>query len=32
MSIDQRPVLVFMRGLIRSRYHWAGFPDRFKTQ
>lgn len=30
MSTDQRPVLVFMRGLIRSRYHWAGFPDRFK--
>lgn len=31
MVSDQRPVLVFLRGLIRSRYHWAGFPDRFKN-
>ena len=26
---NQKPALVFLRGLIRSRYHWAGFPDRF---
>lgn len=31
MESDQRPVLVFLRGLIRSRYHWAGFPGRFKN-
>lgn len=26
---EARPTLVFLRGLIRSRYHWAGFPQRF---
>lgn len=31
MSTEQRPVLVFLRGLIRGHYHWAGFPDRFKN-
>ncbi len=24
-----KPVLVFLRGLIRSRYHWLKFPERF---
>jgi len=30
MNTGERPVVVFLRGLIRSRYHWNGFPDRFR--
>lgn len=26
---SDKPVLVFLRGLIRSRYHWLEFPERF---
>ena len=25
----QKPTLILLRGLIRSRYHWGAFPDRF---
>ena len=28
----QRPTIVFLRGLIRSRYHWLTFPDRFRAE
>ena len=26
---SDKPVLVFLRGLIRSRFHWGNFPRRF---
>lgn len=31
MNAAARPALVFLRGLIRSRFHWNGFPQRFAS-
>ncbi|MEC8105025.1 MAG: alpha/beta hydrolase [Pseudomonadota bacterium] len=30
--MEQQPVLVFLRGLIRSRFHWLDFPQRFSDR